>query len=345
MNRICVLIILSVFILTGCVDQIEFGDNQNLDELVVSGVFTNKDEVQKINLSYTLDIKSQIPRPLSGAKLGVESENGERIEFFEQTEGQYLGLGFAKKGERYRMYATLPDGRNIKSNFQSVPDSFPIIDIQTVDTLFTFVNGSGQNVRQRTLEFYAEAGANIIDHDFYLRYQPSTVYQVLETVCSPFHTVKRCFIYDDQAPEEVDLIILNEQASPARIQSKVYSRRIDYQFAEVFALDLALYSYNKSEFEYWERLKLLFDQSGNITDAQPARLTGNITADDGSEILGQFAVVGKSRAIKLVRNDGFSPSVLPFCGYAGNRPWPLPDECCNCLGLEGAVTVKPDYWP
>jgi len=332
-------------VLYSCIEQIPFDEDSSGSFVVVDGVFTNQYEKQKIKLSHSIQLNSQVNVPLEGAEVTVEDNDGKVIDFIEEKPGEYTNTSVAEKGKQYRLKATLPDGRNMSSDFQQVPNSLQIQGIETIDTAITFVNGSGRNQRSYLLEFYATIAQDSVQNDLFLRYNTQTVYQVLETQCSPFHTVKACYFYNDSPPQSLTLLEVEKQASPISLTSKIYSREINYHLAEVFALDLSLYSYNKSEYEYWRKLKLLFDQDGNITAALPAKLIGNIAVDSGTAVLGQFAVVGKSSAIKLVRNEGFSPTQLPFCGIAGNRPWPLPDECCNCLGLKGAVTEKPDYWP
>ena len=328
-----------------CVERIDFPENQSESLIVVDGTYSATPGVQRIKLSSSIPVNRQVNEPISQAKVFVEDNLGNRIPFLEMEEGSYESQTPAVIGNTYRLYAELPDGRTIHSNYQEVPDSFQIKEIKHVDTLATFLNESGSTQRLKSIEFYAVAEQETVQEDFYLRFQYETAYQVLETKCSPFHNPKACYFYNDERPFDLNLFEIEAQTGPVSFESLVLRRATDYKLAELFALDLYLYNYNKEEFEYWKQLKQLFDQSGNVTDAIPARLIGNIVADDGSEVLGQFAVVGKTRKIKLIGNSDFPTYKLPFCGIAGLRPWPLPDECCNCLGLKGATTIKPDYWP
>ena len=328
-----------------CIDRIDFPEDQSESIIVVDGTFSASPGMHKIKLSSSIPVNRQVNEPVSQAKVFVEDKSGNRIPFFEMKEGSYESQTQAVVGRTYRLYAELPDGRTIRSNFQEVPDSFQITEISHKDTLATFLNESGSTQRQKSIEFFAVAKNELIQEDFHLRFHYETAYQVLETVCSPFHTPKACYFYNDERPFDLNLFEIESQTGAVSFESLVLRREIDYTLTEIFGLDLYLYNYNKEEFEYWKQLKQLFDQSGNITDAIPARLKGNIVADDGSEVLGQFAVVGKSRKIKLIGNSDFPTNKLPFCGIAGLRPRPLPDECCDCLGLKGATTIKPDYWP
>jgi len=344
MIRTIILFILTAILLSACIDQIDFDVNKNERLIVVDGLLTDKFETQKVNLSYSIDLNSQVNNALVGAEVYVEDDDGVQLQFMETNPGQYEALGQAIQGKKYRLIGNA-DGSQFQSNYQSVPDSFSIKSIYTTDTLVTSVNESGFNQNQKLLQFRAIAGEDSVAEELFLRFNTGSVYQVLETICSPFHTTKRCFFYNDQRPLNVNLVEIGATNAPVEFETLVYSRRISYKLAEVFAADVSLYSYNKEEFKYWQNLKSLFDQNGNITDVNPARLIGNMESDNEMLILGQFAVVGKSRMVKIVGNADFSSQVLPYCGLPGFRPWPLPTECCDCLAFENASLEKPDYWP
>lgn len=341
----CIWLLLCLLCLNACVDKIEFPVGEQEEVVVVDGTFSASDGQKLIKISTTIPVNSQVNIPLQGAQVFVEDDQGLQFEFMELLPGSYVSDDKAHPDRSYRLMAELPDGRSITSNFQNVPDSFSIKEIVTNDTLVTFLNESGNDQRLRALDFNVIAQSASVDNDLFLRFSASTVYQVLETKCDPFHNPKPCYFYNDERPYAINLFEIGANTSPSDIESLVLRRQIDYRLSERFALDLSLLSYNKEEYEYWQRLKQLFDQEGNINDVNPARLLGNISADDGSEILGQFAVVGRSRQIKFVSNADFPTQRLPFCGIAGNRPWPLPDACCECTLLPGASVDKPDFWP
>lgn len=329
-----------------CIDQIDLEVKSTESVVVVDGLFTTQEEWQVIRIAESIDVNSQVPKYISGAKVYVEDAVGNRVEFLEEGDGNsYTAMAKAEAGKQYRLFAILPDGREITSNLQMVPDSFPIDEIVVIDTLVNFTDDSGNPQRIRSLDFYAKASVDGVAATQYLRFSPKTAYQISEITCGPFHTPKTCYFYNDKPPIEVDIFKVDSSASTVAYNSLVYRRGIDNIFGEIFALDLRLYSYNEKEYEYWENLKAIFDQDGGITDSTPGRLSGNVTASDGSEIQGQFAVVGKSRKIEIVRNSDFSTQQLPLCGIPGARPFPLPDACCACDLLSKASLEKPAYWP
>ena len=334
-----------LLLLSTCVEQLEFTSDELEDVVVVDGYFSAAEGIKTVRLTRTTKVNSQLVESISGAKVCVEDDAGTLIPFVETGQGVYQTEARANDQKQYRLNVELPDGRKVNSTFQRVPDSVSIAAINIVDTLVTFLNESGNTQRLRALEFFANANLGSSDEDLFLRFSTQTVYQVLETVCGPFHTPKACYFYNDERPFDINLIEIDQGVEPSQIESMVLRREINYQLAEIFALELSLLSYNEEEFDYWRRLKQLFEQQGNINDVNPARLVGNMASEDGFEVLGLFAVVGESRKIKLVRNSDFPTRRIPFCGIPENRPWPLPDACCDCLNLSGASLLKPDYWP
>ncbi len=339
-----IFLILSSFY--ACIDQIDLEAETTDSVVVIDGLLTTEQELQVIRVSESIDINSQIPIYISGAKIYVEDAEGNRTEFLEQGDGNgYVAETKAVSGKQYRLFGILPDGREITSNLQAVPKPLPIDQISVIDTLVDFVDDSGNPQRIRVLDFYAAASVPQVAQDQYLRFSAKTAYQISEITCGPFHTPKTCYFYNDNPPIDVNLFKVNQSEVPVQYNSLVYRRGIDNIFGEVFALDLRLYTYNETEYEYWEDLKSIFDQDGGITDSTPGRLSGNITANDGSEIQGQFAVVGKTRKIEIVRNGDFPTQQLPLCGIPGSRPFPLPDACCACDLLSKANLEKPPYWP
>lgn len=338
-------IFLSGLCLVSCIDRIDFPVEPSEEIVVIDGTFSAATGEKTIKISKTIPVNSQVNIPLGKASVFVEDDLGDKIEFIEGVEGTYVTDSKASAERSYRLYAELPDGRTISSEYQQVPDSFSINEIITIDTLVTFLNESGKNQRLRALDFLAICKNESVENDLFLRFSTRTVYQVLELQCGPFHVPKTCYFYDDERPFALNIFEIEGNAETVEFENLVLRRKIDYRLSEVFALDLSLLSYNREEYEYWQKLKQLFDQEGNINDINPARLAGNVTADDGSEVLGQFAVVGKSRMIKLLGNADFPTQRYPFCGVAGNRPWPIPDACCNCLNLPNATLERPTYWP
>jgi Domain of unknown function (DUF4249) len=347
MQKINFLLLIGCLAISSCIDQIEIDTPAEEPRVVVDGTFTDQWEEQIIRLSYSNEVDKQTFTAITGAQVFVEDQDGFRISFADQNDGSYSTENRATPGRQYRLVATLPDGTTLTSNLQAVPNSFPIDDVITNDSFVTVPNEFGYPVKITSAEFYAKGAVPFVSKDFYLRFRYNTVYQVTEIICNPLQTVTPiCYIYNDSRPTDVNLLEIKQSDSPKEYTSFVYRRRVGTEFGEVFALDLSLYNYNPSEYAYWKQMKGIFEQQGNVTDVIPARLSGNITASDGSEVFGQFAVVGKSGYIEIVRASDFDLYVaLPVCGLPGIRPWPLPEACCNCLVLPFSSLEKPDYWP
>jgi hypothetical protein len=329
----------------GCIEQIEFPVEQSKRIVVVDGTFSDLEEEQVIKLSFSIDLNLQIFEPVSGASVRVEEEGGTFIQFNETEGGFYTAMAQAIPGKKYRLNAILPDGNRVTSRFQSVKPSFPVNNVEIVDTIANFINESGKRITLRSIECYAQSQGPAPDEDLFLRYDLETVWQLTEIPCSPFHTPKSCYIYDTDIAFDINLIELVPGTGDLDFETFIFRKNIDEAFGEVYSMKVDLLSYNEEEYRYWETLQNLFEQSGSITDILPARLPSLIETEGNDEVLGYFAVVGKTSYVQFIRNANFATHVNPYCGVPGFPPFPFPRQCCNCLAEPGGSVVKPDYWP
>gem|GEM_PF-4392463 len=332
------------FVISACLDPIDLPTEEGEPKVVVDGLFTDLFEDQVIRLSYSTFVENQQIEPVTGAAVVVEDNFGFASDFIEEVPGEYVSKTRAVKGRTYFMRATLDNGVVLRSRVQTVPNSFPLDSISIKDSLTTFIDQNGNRRRLNTIHFFAHGSQPNQSEDLFLRYDLNTAFRVSEVICSPFFPPKTCYIYNDERPQSVQLLEINKSELPISFKQNIYFRPIEYPFGEIFGLDVGLLSYNRPEYDYWVNLKATFDQNGDITDVLPGKLIGNVTSSDGSEVLGVFSVVGKSRSNKLVRNTDFSKAQNPLCGVPGFQPFPLPDECCSCLSIPGSSLEIPDYW-
>jgi hypothetical protein len=339
-----ILMVVGIFLLDGCIEQIEFPIEASERKVVIDGTFSDLEEFQEIKISWSVEVNKQIFDPYSGAIVQVEEEGGDKILFQESQPGVYTAFAKADPQKKYRVLIQLLDGSIITSRFQSAPKSFPVTEVTVQDTVSNFLNESGQRVRVRSLECNARSQATTIEEQLFLRYDLETVWQLTEVQCGPFHTVKSCYIYESDLAFDIEMLRLEPQNEPIDFTTFVFRKPIDRSFGEVFSIKVDLLSYNKQEFRYWETIQSIFEQSGNITDVLPARLPQDLQVNGNAEVFGTFAVVGKSSYVRFIRNADFPTHVNPFCGAAGFVTFPFPPECCSCLNHPGASVVKPRYW-
>lgn len=336
--------LISIFFFSSCLDEVELETETEEQKIVVDGVFSDKLEKQVIKLRYSTFVENQQFSPVIDVKVAVEDDMGNTIEFTEEKPGDYSAMAQAQKDRRYRLKIERDGQYDAVSNFQSVPNSFPLDSVSIVDSLTVFIDENGKRSTFNAVHFFSHGSAQNVASDLLLRYNIETAYQVSEITCSPFHVPKECYLLNDERPQSVELLEINMTQSPFSFKQHLMFRKNDYWFGEIFAIHAELLSYNEKEYEYWQNLKALFEQDGNLTDITPGRLLSNITRSDGIEVFGQFAVVGKSSITRSIRSSDFGRTIQPFCGVPGFRPWPLPDACCSCTLLNGASADKPDFW-
>ena len=336
-----------IVLLQSCIDQLPQEEGAVPKVVVVDGQFSDREGPHNILLSKAINLNSQVRQPITDATVGIVSMSGETLNFIHDNEvpGTYTYIGAASTDEAYKLQVRLSDGNEITSTFQSLPTGFPIESLRMEDDLLSFVDENGRSRTRWVLDLYAESNQQSIEEDLYIRYDIETVWQLTEVQCSPLHTTKSCYINDRDVAFDISLLELKKNDQAVDFEQFIYRRFIDEAIGEVMAIKVDALSYNQADYEYWERLKSLFSQTGNITDILPAKVVSNLAPSEGIEAAGIFSVVSQSEKVIFIRNSDVQLSVNPVCGAPGFTPRPRPQECCNCLLRNGASTEKPYYWP
>ena len=97
--------------------------------------------------------------------------------------------------------------------------------------------------------------------------------------------------------------------------------------------------------DFWKEIEEVYTQDGNINNPPPARISTNLTVENRPPVIGFFAMTSTSSDVVFIRKTNLKTSIILRCGSLGGPfPFPYPDECNNCLLLEGSTTTRPDYW-
>jgi hypothetical protein len=102
---------------------------------------------------------------------------------------------------------------------------------------------------------------------------------------------------------------------------------------------------NRPYYEYWKEIEEVYTQDGNINNPPPARIRTNLKVENRAPVIGFFAITSASSDVVFIRKSDLTTSILLKCGTLGGPlPFPIPDECNECLLIEGSSTDRPDYW-
>ena len=124
---------------------------------------------------------------------------------------------------------------------------------------------------------------------------------------------------------------------------------IDFRVAEGLYYEVRQYSLSPGAHQYWNNINILSEREGNMFDRPVGEIESNLVniSDEEDVVFGYFfatdeQIIGIRVPSELVLEQ------LPLCPPPGPCLNPIGEcicgICCNCLLLENATTVKPDYW-
>jgi hypothetical protein len=341
-----------LLILGACLDEIELRNQVIKSQAIIIQGKLIKGEpsvvdviIQRIGDYTGLEIGTY----LSGAKVNLVNGKGQQIELLElRTPRVYRASIPANSpnfavipGETYQIKVALLDGRQYESKLEvlpAVPDleqmGYSISELALPDRR-GFINPDS------FLQFWIKtqlktpvSGANLAR----LRWEIHMVYRLTDDrkrVCyndEPQYPY-RGYLYDGTAlsTERLDSFFLD-------------NIRLDFRFAEGAYLSIIQESLSAEAFEYWNRVKVLAERTGNMFESPPAKINSNIrnVQNPQEEVYGYFYATAQDTLRRYIspREVGLPRT---YC------PQPPTDRigptiCDNCLLQTGSSLSKPKFW-
>ena len=215
-----------------------------------------------------------------------------------------------------------------------MPTGVPFDVIDHVQRVETFNNTLGNIESEEIVALRSTVNLPNQGEGIFLRYRASGIYQFDE---APSLNDKICYV-----PEKIDfnqLTIINgaELNEGFLNQQEFLTKRVDGKFASNYCFTLVQVSMTANEYNFWAAIDNEFERTGDIFEAPPAKINGNILNDDPAQndILGLFSLTVSDTANYVITGTdaGFPPAPC------ARRP---PGPCFNCLQIQNATTQKPD---
>lgn len=334
-----------------CLDpfEFEFEDSDVEKLLVVDGVFSTSQGPHTITLSRTQKFGLKTIDPVLGAEIELIHQT-QKYPFTELENGDYQLDNIAGQfGQEYNLHITLSDGQA----YQSLPSVIPQ-NVKADSAYVEFEKGIRSTVTGN--ETFATVMNVLVDTDLpgndnmnftYLKWLTEELYVFPEESCGGLHQPKSCYI--PVAPNLQNLSIFNsEKVAGERLEAfkvSVKNRMTSQEFKALYIFSVYQYSITKESHSYWTKLKTLANQSGTVFDLPPAPLQGNVyNVNDPDElVLGYFEVASIDTVRARVLGYEFRENVNPnfVCSQFSRFQWG--PECCQCLELENAGTIRP-WW-
>lgn len=120
---------------------------QNVEMPVIEATITNKNEVQRVKISYTSSLNSNMSRPVENALVRVWTNAGDTFIFLHQDSGEYQSESFAVEfGKIYTLTVETPDFKAV-----AVSEAMPV---NPIDSLYCRL----KNIKSSSYHVFLNAG-------------------------------------------------------------------------------------------------------------------------------------------------------------------------------------------
>lgn len=267
--------------------------------LVVEGTINSGPDSTFIKLSRTIPVSSNKIKPETAAIVTVESDNGTSYVLAEKKKGMYaigpMGLDNAHK---YHLRIKTADGKEYVSDMQAVKYNPPI------DSVGYTVTGKGIDVyvnthdpKNGTLYYMWDYNETWRFHAKYFSgYVSSSQDQNNVPDGSDIVSRSNNFIYYCFANDTSSTIVLGNSAKLT--QDVIYQNLLTQILSTSEKIELKYsvlvrqYALTKEAYQFWSAIKKITEQLGNIFDAQPSQISGNIhnVKDAAEPVIGYVTV-------------------------------------------------------
>jgi hypothetical protein len=368
-SRIIVLLLSAAA--ASCISQFTPDIVSQSDYLTVNGLVTDENRRYSIilGISHPLD-ETAAEKPAVKARVSVSDDLGNSYNFTEKSPGKYLSDSTVFTGQTGRSYvlAIEYNGKQYSSSLSALQPA-PPIDSLGHEITDHEINSSGdtEKVTRVTLSTLDPAG-----RCHYFRWAFEETWEIH----LPFNYLPRekriCWVSELSH----NILIANTEAlAEDRVTDLVlttYNNSTDRGMYR-YSMLVKQYSLSREEYEFWDKIKTMSQNTGGLYDVTPVSVTGNIqcVTDPEEVVLGFFSVSGVSYkriliddrlitpdhyTVKCVEDRVPANNSLPGLGTiyfvlneyddpdTGQKFWEITADkgCTDCASM--GSNVKPDYW-
>jgi hypothetical protein len=340
------IIVFSVVTLCTCIDPYVPKLNGYESLLIVEGLITNENVPYEIKLSRTSQSAIEISQKVSDAVVSVTDETGKQTKFISLGDGIYRSdnkVFTGAIGKTYVLDIVTRDGKEYKSE-PSVMTPVPDIDSLYYEKETGFTNN--QQETHIGINIYLDSKAGDENNRYY-RWEFDEVWKfrvpdpqkfnyINEKKILPVTSVKE-FCWKQQKSSEILISSVSPgQANTIKKEPLCFitpdkTDRLTVQYSIL----VKQYSISKMEYGFWNNLKKVNENSGDIFGSQPFPVIGNIhnINDTEERVLGFFQVSALKQKRKYITFIELKDLQLPFYHYDCRRYETSPSDYCRGVGF------------
>jgi hypothetical protein len=349
---------------------------------VVFGQITNQEGYQFVNVSLSSNIDQPENIPLAGCYVVIMDDKGNLFELQASDPGVYrvwLESEYVQPGTSYQLRIVTPDGSEIQSEFDKMPESAKI------DSLYYNIESApplDPGTDLPGVQFYLDLDGEDSESR-YFRWELEESWEH-----RTFYAIERYYtpgVHHYISPPDSSHMFCYHQiknnnfftlSTENLTQNKFAGVPLNYvgnnttHLSVLYSLLVRQFSISRTAYEYWDDLRVNSSNSGGLYETQPLPVKGNLVnlTDPQNEVLGIFNAASSTEKRIFVKKPEeldviyetscYGPeilhrggldehlngdSVLYYILLVGNLR-PLQIACVDCLALGGSLT-KPEHWP
>ena len=355
-------------IISGCVEEFTPARYGTHFLLVVNGLITNQPEVYTVRLSWSIPPGEAISVPLPGCNVKVHDDLGHIYQFTESsTPGTYnsdINTFQGVVGRKYKLHIETNNSTPTHYSYESV--WVEMKEVPPIDSLYyekvLIKEATQEEVKQEGCQIYFNTFDPSGDCRFY-RWDYTETWKIEIPYSNVINRI--CWVTENSQK-------INIKNTSILSEDKVYRYPILFISNETdrlsirYSINVNQYSLSENEFEYWEKLQNVTQNTGGLYDIIPSSLTGNLfcVEDPEENVLGYFGV--SARTSKRIYIDevfwGLKNIYYPECldierelwtAVSGENEWwwiinyyglwvTFHKWCGDCTAR--GTTIKPDFW-
>jgi len=332
MKQLILISFLLIISLSTCIDPfyLELDDYESL--LVVEGMITDELAPQTIKLSRTYLNANDPPDLVVHAEVRVLDENGVITDFHELEPGIYLSdpAQFSGRvGGTYTLHIRTEDG------LEYVSDSCSMTAVPPIDSLYYEVDSElydDGKVEESGLRIYMDM-ENQDEASQYMRWDFEEVWKFRVPYPVFFQDLgymeyKRVHVENDicwryEYSRQILIHSSVEQSSDLLSRKPIHfiASGLSNRLLKQYSIQVNQYSLSQEEFLFWEKLREITENAGDIFEKQPFPIEGNIRCiNNGDEkVLGYFQVSAVKRQRMYITKSQVEELDIPVYEYPCER--------------------------
>jgi hypothetical protein len=345
--RFRLILILFILIVPGCITQFTPQTNEDKKLLVVEGLITDKPEANIIKITRSLPLGTRATSdPVTGCAITISDNSGNVFSLKESDPGTYVTDPSSFRGKEGGIYTLHIKTKVDNHTYQSYP--VEMMHVPQIDSLYyekKILSTSTAFVERNGCQVYLDTHDPTNQCKFY-RWEYSETWEFRLPYNEKVVPNNRCWISNNSESINVKSTSLLSEDNIKRYPINFISNQTD-RLSEKYSILVNQYSLNEEEFNYWEKLQNLSEQTGGLYDKTPSAVPSNIYCvdDPGQTIVGYFSVSAVSSS-RIFIKDHFAGLINLYTSCNGDTIFggaPIPDLNKNVWIIIEHPIPPPNY--